>query len=87
MAIIEKSFEIYLDISEYIDVATETTRLQKEIEKLDSHIASLNKRLQNRNFVENAKPEVVEEQRATFEASQGRVEKLRSLLQEISAWS
>ena len=87
VAIIEKSFEIYLDISEYIDVATETTRLQKEIEKLDSHIASLNKRLQNRNFVENAKPEVVEEQRATFEASQGRVEKLRSLLQEISAWS
>ncbi|MBU0505135.1 valine--tRNA ligase [bacterium] len=86
VAIIHKSYEIYLDVSEYVDVEKEKARLSKEIQKLDNHIVSLNKRLQNRSFVENASSEVVAEQRESLSANKEKLQKLEQLLTDIASW-
>ncbi|MCH8979650.1 MAG: hypothetical protein IH945_10475, partial [Armatimonadetes bacterium] len=43
-----------------IDEATERERINKQIDKATEELAKLQKRLDNPNFVERAKPEIVE---------------------------
>lgn len=86
VTIVDPAFEIYLEIAEYIDAEAEKKRLNGEIEKLEKLIMSLNKRLQNQDFVNNAKPDVVEEQRGSLNGHKERLEKLHGLLKEMSQW-
>ena len=46
-----------------IDVAAETVRLSKEIDRLAGEIAKSEAKLGNANFVARAKPEVVDQER------------------------
>jgi len=86
VTIIEQGYEIYLDVSAFIDVDSEKKRLNKEVEKLEKQAVSLNKRLQNKAFLEKAKPEVVEEQTKQLSAFRDKLKKLEGLLTEISTW-
>lgn len=86
VTLIDPSFEIYLDISKYIDVAAEKKRLGKQIEKLEKQVNSLNKRLQNKAFLENANPRVVEDQTQSLARHQEQLKKLNDLLKEITSW-
>ncbi len=45
------------------DVAAETARLRKERGKVEEELASRRRKLENPQFVERAKPEVVEQAR------------------------
>jgi valyl-tRNA synthetase len=56
--------EVYLPIAGLVDVARERERLQKELAKLEAEIKQVQARLRNPQFVERAKPEVVQETRA-----------------------
>ena len=46
-----------------IDEAAEATRLTKQLANFESNLAKAQKKLANPNFVERAKPEVVEKER------------------------
>lgn len=87
VTLVDQTFEAYLDVSAFVDVQKETERLKKEIEKLDKQILPLNKRLQNPNFVNNAKPEIVSEQKAQLSALQDKSDKLNQLMTEVKSWN
>lgn len=52
--------EFYVPLAENIDPAAETERLQKEMEYLNGFLKSVNAKLSNERFMQNAKPEIVE---------------------------
>ena len=56
--------KILLPMAGLIDVEAETGRLEKRIAKLDQELAKTHAKLQNSNFVANAPPAVVEQERA-----------------------
>jgi len=53
---------VALPLAGVIDIAAERTRLEKEIQKSDSEIAKVDKKLANDAFVSKAPPHVIEEQ-------------------------
>ena len=72
-----------LPVADFIDIAAEKVRLEKEQAKAVKEIAGIDKKLGNKNFVERAPKEVVEEQhhrRAGYEAE---LEKLDAALERL----
>jgi len=57
-------FEVRVGLAGAVDVAAETARITKEIEKLETELGALRKKLQNPGFLAKAPPEVVEKDRA-----------------------
>ncbi len=55
--------ECYVDIAEQIDVEAEKERITKEIAYLNGFLKSVNAKLSNERFVQNAKPEIVANER------------------------
>jgi valyl-tRNA synthetase len=76
---------VILLLAGVIDPGAERARLQKEIKKLESDVAGIDRRLANPDFIAKADPEVVEEnreRRAEVDAARGR---LVTALQRIEA--
>lgn len=71
------SFQVYLKIEGLIDVEQEKAKLNKEIERTEGFMASINKKLSNEKFVNNASPEVVENEKKKLEDSKQKLEKLK----------
>src|SRR5690606_19342109 len=55
--------ECYVDVAEQIDVEAEKERINKEIDYLNGFLKSVNAKLANERFVQNAKPEIVANER------------------------
>ena len=64
---VKNGMEIYIPMEGLLDVASEVSRLEKEIAKVESSLAFLNKKLQNDDFMSNAPREVVEKERVKFD--------------------
>ncbi|OKS85314.1 valine--tRNA ligase [Mucilaginibacter polytrichastri] len=52
--------EFYIPLAENIDPVAETERLQKEMEYLNGFLKSVNAKLGNERFMQNAKPDIIE---------------------------
>jgi valyl-tRNA synthetase len=59
-----KGCEIFIPLEGLIDLDIERGRLKKEIERMETSLAGINKKLSNEKFVQNAAPEVVEKERS-----------------------
>ncbi|MEZ7893458.1 MAG: valine--tRNA ligase [Candidatus Wallbacteria bacterium] len=59
--------DIYIPLLEFIDVEKERERINKEIAKMDEELAFVTKKLENKNFIERAKPDVIEKERAKLD--------------------
>ncbi len=68
--------ELYMPLEGLIDVEAERARLDKEILKVEKELAKSEGKLGNANFVDRAKPEVVELER-------GRLVEWREMLQQL----
>lgn len=55
--------ELFVDLSDHIDIDAEIARLEKEAENVSKFIKGKKSKLENPNFVERAKPEVVQRER------------------------
>ncbi len=55
--------EFYVSLTEDIDIDAERERLEKEIEYLEGFLKSVNAKLSNERFIQNAKAEVIENER------------------------
>jgi valyl-tRNA synthetase len=62
------SIKVVVPLEGLVDIAEEIKRIQKNIEKLDKSLEGLVQRLSNDNFVKNAAPEVVENDRMQMES-------------------
>jgi valyl-tRNA synthetase len=56
--------DVFVDVSDFIDVEAERKRLEKDRENTTKQIKGIDSKLANKAFVEKAPPEVVEQQRA-----------------------
>jgi valyl-tRNA synthetase len=71
--------DVHLPLGDLMDaerLASEVERMKKESEKLADELGKLEQRLQNPQFAERAKPEVVEEARNQAADLKDRIEKL-----------
>ena len=76
---------VFLDLADTVDLAQERARLAKEAAAIDAEIGKIASKLENRQFLARAKPEVVEEQRERLAEAQTALERVRTALSRISA--
>ena len=81
----DPDFELYIDLSKYIDLKEEVARLDKEIQRAEKEAESAAKTLSNPNFVNKAPPDKVaftREKQAQAEARLGKLKATRAELAE-----
>ena len=76
---------IILPIADIIDLDAERARLSKVIGKLDDDIKKIDKKLDNKKFVENAPEEVIAEQKSRKEEALTKREKLSNALKQLES--
>jgi valyl-tRNA synthetase len=81
---VEPEVEVHLPLAGLIDFATEKTRVEKELVKLEGELAGIAKRLGNAGFVERAPKEVVEKDRARADELTAKREKLARHLARVT---
>ena len=74
-----------LSVAEHIDVPAETARLEKEIAGVDGELEKTRRKLDNPDFVNRAKPEVVEENRQRLVDGEATRAKLTAALARLKA--
>jgi valyl-tRNA synthetase len=77
-------FELRIPMAGLFDIAAEKTRLSKERLKIESEIEGLRKKLDNPQFVERARPEIVSESRERLEALIQRQKKTVNTLRDLT---
>ncbi|MDR2051833.1 MAG: valine--tRNA ligase [Treponema sp.] len=84
IGLVGSGFEAFVFIAGAADLAALKQKFGKEIEKDRKFTASLEGKLANENFVKNAPPELVAEQRLKLEESRKRTEKLSSYIRDLA---
>jgi valyl-tRNA synthetase len=75
--------QVLVPLTGLVDVAALGAKLEKDLSKVEAEIESLSTRLSNPNFVDKAKPEVVEAARMTLAEAQKQAEILRDRLRRL----
>ncbi|GAB4393861.1 MAG: valine--tRNA ligase [Gammaproteobacteria bacterium] len=79
--------EILIPLAGLIDTNAETTRLTKEIAKLEKEFQRSQQKLNNPNYLSKAPAEVVEQEKTKLTATEQALEKLRQQVQKLRAIS
>ncbi len=74
---------VYVPLAGLLDLDEERARLRKEIARVESDLAALNRKLDNPSFVARAPADVVEKDRARVIELEGRRAKLLDNLSRI----
>lgn len=77
--------EFFISLANNIDVEAEKERLEKEIDYLQGFLRSVDAKLSNERFVQNAKEEVVENERRKKEDALSKLKILEAALSSLSA--
>ncbi|RKH64536.1 valine--tRNA ligase [Corallococcus aberystwythensis] len=83
-AFVSGNLEIYVPLAGLVDLDAERDRLKKEIARAEQELSSLQRKLDNPNFVARAPPDVVEKDKARVAELQERAVKLQDHLQRIA---
>ena len=75
--------EYAIPLKDYIDMAGEKSRIEEEIRYLEGFLASVMKKLDNPNFIANAKPEVILNEKNKKEDTENKIRTLRENLKRI----
>jgi valyl-tRNA synthetase len=78
-----RNIEIFMPLSGLIDIEAEKQRLGKQVEKIEKELASIEAKLNNPNFVNNAKAEVVEDHRKRREDVEVKLSLTKELLADL----
>lgn len=84
IAIKDYKVDVVVPLEGLVDLDEEVKRIQKAIEKLEKEHFSLDQRLANKNFVDNAPEEVVIQGRAQLEEKKSIIATLRSQLSRLT---
>lgn len=77
--------EVHVDVSRFIDVGAEKTRLAKELDQKRTFVKSLEAKLANENFVSRAPAEVVQQQRDKLAETQSQIDSIAAALKKLGA--
>jgi valyl-tRNA synthetase len=75
-----KDCEIFIPLEGLIDLDVERNRIRKEIERTEVSLVSINKKLSNEKFVQNAAPDIVEKEKRKKYEWELNLEKLKKIL-------
>ena len=78
------AIEVHVDVSRFIDVEAERSRLTKQRDELAKFAASIEKKLANKNFVDRAPADVVQRERDKLADLQRRRGQLQERLEALS---
>jgi valyl-tRNA synthetase len=81
---VESGAEVFIDLSGLVDFAKEKTRLIEEIASLGKYINGLSGKLSNKEFAQNAPKEIVEKEQQKLAEAEGKIEKLKNQLANVS---
>ena len=76
-------FEFSISANKYIDVENEITRLNKKREELSKSLEISNQRLNNEKFVENAKQELIDQEKQNVQNLNSQIESINSTLKSL----
>ena len=80
----DSAFELYLDLSRYVDLGEELARLDKDIERTKKELDATTGKLANANFVERAPTDKVQETRDRKTELEDKLEKLTATRTELA---
>ncbi len=83
VSVVVQNATIYMPLSELVDFAKETERLEKEREKLSAEVARVEKKLANQGFVAKAPADVIAEERAKGEKYQAMLAQVEARLAQL----
>ena len=75
--------EFFIPLEGHIDLAAERARLEKELEYAQGFRDSVQKKLGNEKFAQNAKPEVLEKERQKLADSEAKITALEQALKSV----
>jgi valyl-tRNA synthetase len=75
--------EVHVDVSQFIDTKAERKRMEKERDNLTRQVGSIESKLANKNFVEKAPAEVVDQQRAKLDELRGQLASVEAALNKL----
>jgi valyl-tRNA synthetase len=75
--------EIFVPLEGLIDLDKEQQRIEDEIERLQGFLKSVNKKLANQQFIDNAPEEVVQRERDKKTDTEMNLKKLQEILKEL----
>jgi valyl-tRNA synthetase len=80
----DPAFELYVNLTQYVDITVELERLDKEIAKATKEIEAADTTLANPNFVDRAPPEKVAATRERKAEAEARLAKLNATRAELA---
>ncbi|SMO42253.1 valine--tRNA ligase [Fodinibius sediminis] len=83
-AVVEGS-EIFVPLEGFVDIEKERERIQKEINRLEGFLKSVEGKLSNEGFINNAPEAVVQREQNKKQDTETNLEKLRGILSELTA--
>jgi len=75
--------QFFVELNKQIDVAAETERLEKDLIHYEGSVISLEKKLSNERFVNNAPPAVVEKERKKLSDCKAKIESIKESLAQL----
>jgi valyl-tRNA synthetase len=78
-----KGIDLFIPLEGLIDLSVERERIEKEIKNLEGILAKISAKLSNEKFVQNAKPELVEQEKAKQAEWQNSLDKLKIVMEEL----
>ena len=79
-----KDLEIFVPLKGLIDIDVEKARLEKEINRLEKLIDSIEKKLMNKDFLNKAPKEIIEREKLKSQDFKTNLEKLKNNLNSLS---
>jgi valyl-tRNA synthetase len=83
IAAVVRNIEIYLPLSGLVDLAQETAKLEKQVEKLEKELSSIVNKLNNENFIQHAKPEVIEKEQEKQAEVKTKLDLTKEILKDL----
>jgi valyl-tRNA synthetase len=83
IAIVVKNFRFYLKTKSVIDTSIQKDQLLKDLEYQKGFLLSVEKKLSNERFVQNAKPEIVEVERKKKADAEAKIKAIEESLASL----
>lgn len=80
ISIVVGTDKLYIEADAAIDVSVQKDKLQKELDYLKGFLISVDKKLSNERFVQNAKPEIVEVERSKKSDAEAKIKAIEESL-------
>ena len=77
--------ELFLPLEGLVDVAAETARLKKEVEKAEAEIAKVEQKLANPNFTQKVPPQVLQDHQQRLAEWQGKLAHAKAAMDPLSS--